>query len=762
MNRYIKKAVCLTAALAITVSGLAGCGKQGENKSTEGATGRYLEEDIALPKNTGRILGMERLDDNSLSLFTEDKETGERYLWKSADSGKSWEEDTLPEGLKLFNCAYIDWACISGNGDIAVSAMQEASEVVVSQGLSLLYAKKGGELQSLTLDVEETDNMKTITGLRFSKSKKLLATFSYGIVCVLDPDSGHVEQTIESKDNVQQVTDMGNTLLLLTDKGLKTYDMNTGESTEADKTLSDRLLKELESEQKKLRNSLVFGHGKEEDMLFYCAESGIYRHISGGTVVEQTVNGSLASLGNPKIMLISLAVMEDDSFLVACSMDTEYKIYRYTYSADTSSVPEKEMKVYSLEDCPVLRQAISIYQNQNPDVYVNLEIGMSGEDSVTVSDALRTLNTDIMAGKGPDVLILDGMPVESYIQKGLLEDITDTVESADQEDGLFENIMRTYERDDKIYAVPLGFLIPAVQGEESLVNAAESMKTLAEQVSSIREENPDIGRVMIPTDSAMLLEIFYDLESAAMKNEDGTLDEEALRAFLENMKNLYGEPVTQEEQENIIGYFSAAEGVVSGLDGLRLQAMGLLSQTSKAGTGWIGSVGQLVEILGVNEALGLDYTEMRSEGKSIYLPYQNAGISSKSSEKELAADFLKVLLGEEVQSSLSTAFPINLKGYEKTLELGKTTYGGNGEEGGASITMSDASGGMSSFSMGWPEEKELDKLRDLLEKAEVPASTDDTIWNAVKEQGEKYLNEDLSLDEACGNIIQKVNLYLAE
>ena len=88
---------------------------------------------------------------------------------------------------------------------------------------------------------------------------------------------------------------------------------------------------------------------------------------------------------------------------------------------------------------------------------MNLEIGMSGEDSVTVSDALRTLNTDIMAGKGPDILILDGMPVENYIQKGLLEDITDTVESADQEDGLFENIMKTYERDDKIYAVPLGF-----------------------------------------------------------------------------------------------------------------------------------------------------------------------------------------------------------------------------------------------------------------------------------------------------------------
>lgn len=303
-------------------------------------------------------------------------------------------------------------------------------------------------------------------------------------------------------------------------------------------------------------------------------------------------------------------------------------------------------------------------------------------------------------------------------------------------------------------------MIPAVQGEESFVNAAESLKALAEKISSIREENPDIGRVMIPTDSEMLLQIFYHLESTTMKKEDGTLDEEALRAFLENMKTIYGEPVTQEEQENPIGYFSAADGMVSGLDGLRLQAMGLLNQTSKAGAGWIGSVGQLVEILGVNDAFDLDYTEMKSEGKSVYLPYRNVGISSKSNEKELAADFLKVLLGEEVQSTLSTAFPINRKGYEKVLELGEQTYGGDG--GGASITMSGDSGNMPSLNMSWPEEEELDKLRSFLEKAEIPASTDDTIWNAVKEQGDKYLNESLSLDEACSNIIQKVNLYLAE
>ena len=126
-------------------------------------------------------------------------------------------------------------------------------------------------------------------------------------------------------------------------------------------------------------------------MLFYCAESGIYRHVFGGTVVEQAVNGSLASIGNPKAMLISLAVMEDDSFLVACSIDAEYKIYRYTYSADTSSVPEKEIKVYSLEDCPVLRQAISKYHQSQVKCLCRSGGGMSSEKNSVQSRYLTPL-----------------------------------------------------------------------------------------------------------------------------------------------------------------------------------------------------------------------------------------------------------------------------------------------------------------------------------------------------------------------------------
>ena len=65
---------------------------------------------------------------------------------------------------------------------------------------------------------------------------------------------------------------------------------------------------------------------------------------------------------------------------------------------------------------------------------------------------------------------------------------------------------------------------------------------------------------------------------------------------------------------------------------------------------------QLVEILGVNEACGLDYTELKSEGKSVFLPYQSVGISSKSKEKELASDYasnLSMFLGDGLLQNLT-------------------------------------------------------------------------------------------------------------
>ena len=53
---------------------------------------------------------------------------------------------------------------------------------------------------------------------------------------------------------------------------------------------------------------------------------------------------------------------------------------------------------------------------------------------------LKTLNADIMAGKGPDILVLDGLPIASYMEKGLLADLSDVLDELKAGDGCFENM----------------------------------------------------------------------------------------------------------------------------------------------------------------------------------------------------------------------------------------------------------------------------------------------------------------------------------
>ena len=77
-----------------------------------------------------------------------------------------------------------------------------------------------------------------------------------------------------------------------------------------------------------------------------------------------------------------------------------------------------------------------MFQKKYPDIYLTLETGMSGNDGVTRTDALKTLNTEIMAGKGPDILILDGISSETYAEQGMLEDLSGILKEA----GLLDNI----------------------------------------------------------------------------------------------------------------------------------------------------------------------------------------------------------------------------------------------------------------------------------------------------------------------------------
>lgn len=84
-----------------------------------------------------------------------------------------------------------------------------------------------------------------------------------------------------------------------------------------------------------------------------------------------------------------------------------------------------------------------------------------------------------MAGKGPDVLCLDGLPLDSYLSKGMLADLSDTLKAAEEKEEFFNNITRAFEKDGKIYAIPTRFRIPLLVGKQETLAGIQDLQSFA-------------------------------------------------------------------------------------------------------------------------------------------------------------------------------------------------------------------------------------------------------------------------------------------
>lgn len=111
---------------------------------------------------------------------------------------------------------------------------------------------------------------------------------------------------------------------------------------------------------------------------------------------------------------------QDNDFYVWYKDGEADRVAHYTYDAEMPSVPSRTLTVYGLDlDCnKTVLQAASLYQLENPDVRMELINGSMAVGGVSKSDTIRSLNAELLNGKGADVLVLDGPPYHSYMEKG--------------------------------------------------------------------------------------------------------------------------------------------------------------------------------------------------------------------------------------------------------------------------------------------------------------------------------------------------------
>ena len=167
-----------------------------------------------------------------------------------------------------------------------------------------------------------------------------------------------------------------------------------------------------------------------------------------------------------------------ESFLVSFN---DGSLKKYDYDPEVEDVVNAELTVAVGMENPLLKKAISIYQQEHKDVQINV---VSYYDEQNGVDAL---NAQLLAGEDPDILLLDGLPIQTYIDKGILMDLSDIASECCKKEGCYKNIIEAYKQKDGVWAIPMRFQVPMIWGKSDIINQAQSIDELAQY----KEVHPD-------------------------------------------------------------------------------------------------------------------------------------------------------------------------------------------------------------------------------------------------------------------------------
>lgn len=752
------KRILRTALAFCCIAGmLAGCGNKTqtlEHTGTEvpgeqavqggGAKGRFMESELTLPQEDVDIHAMGKLADGSIEILT-----NKEFLFLSKDAGESFETVELSAPL---NTSWLCGAAIAPDGTAVAAGY--FTDIEDGGRLAIKTAAPDGTVTSALLELPQTqmqDVENILRQLAFDSAGNLIGQDIEGTILWIDPAIGTCTKTLSCEERVTYFGVVGDKLLCVTEQGIRIYGTADGEELSSDDVLSEVILKNAALAHSSSTEGfpLMFGAGMEQDDVLYVNMDGIYTHSMGGSVSEQLVSGELSSLKAGEMQFVSLVMAgEKDILLHAVGSDGD-KVLRYHYDESVPAVPEKELKVYALRDSSLLRQGILLYQKQNPDVFVNLQIGMTEEDGVTAEDAVKALNTELLAGNVPDVLVLDGLPTDSYIEKGILADISEAVDTISAQDGVFENVVGAYRGADGCYRIPARFYVGIVIGEPDAVAAGASLPGFADFMETEKAKSPDEN--MLPVQTAReLLQTLYDTSGAGWFTENGP-DEEGLTEWLDAAGRIYAADDHAEAA-------SAAQGGqydVSGTGGFA--AISILMKESRIGIGTAGSMSNFADILEVNAQTGGSYGVFAADQVHSFVPYLELGMSSTA--KPEAKDFILTLLGREAGSMDDTGYPVNRAGWQELCAKSIELYGA---ESTVALAMSNEEGETVSLNYNHMTQEVCDAFEKLLESVDTPAPTDAVLEQLILDEAERYVLGETSIEEAVGAILKKMKLYLAE
>lgn len=513
-------------------------------------------------------------------------------------------------------------------------------------------------------------------------------------------------------------------------------------------------------------------------ILYMACRTGIYRYIWGGSVIEQIADGQMTTLGDTQRKPLALQVLDNGEFRLLFSGNYMVEMY---YDETLPARPSKELAVYSLEENGWIRYAGQLFQKEHPDVLVRYETGMDGDNAVSKEDALKNLNTRLLAGEVPDVIVMDNMDIEQYAGKGVLKELNGILEPYLEEGVLYRNIvegMRMTE-EDRIYSVPMMVYLPLWLSEKEYLEGEDSLADIVAGMELARQRHPEGPIFYTPYPRDLLLQTLPVCLPAWTK-EDGSLDTERLAEYYQAVARMWeldgaGLPEAEREawQKNNTEYY--APGDMEMIDiGFSYQYTGQQNfgetwmQLGFLTSSYFGITSRM-RPLELNLAAEWQTKELDGEagfGKyigqagNVYWARIIVGLCEQAKEPELAEEYLKLLLSDTMMRKWWLESPaayggitIRKDSFRDLLDINNVEYGEvMGWKDPARMNVENV----------WPPEEEKEWFYQMMEDADTCYRPGTRLEECAMEVGLRVLEGELEPEEGAKEVERKMAISMEE
>lgn len=725
---------------------LTGCTGNDSNSKKEYTY--YSETTISLPKDVINVHDLAESESGKFTILADTKKESGR-LYELDTKNNSWNiKNSKWQGL---NNSVPFHEKILDNGNNFVSVLYDALLVKDQKEAEKLKTKyfiieKDGSNKELKLDLSKGGNYTddNVFELMIDHKELMIGLDNSGIIYAFS-DKGKLYYTnnevkntnakfvamLEAENVVYVVLDNGEVYCMDPDSGktadgdkgiIKYLHFSKGEYTAYADTRSNKIYK--------LENNILYSYSLKNNKAKKLLDLKNYDARNGSTY--------------------RIYVSKDNNIYISYISNTdEIKLAQYKYVKEGIEIKPRVLKVYSLTDNNDLQSFVDSFNISYPDIPVEIEYGYTEEDGKTEADALKLLNTELLAGKGPDIMIMDDMPVDTYYKEGLLKDLNDIADIKSLKKNTFDNMLTPYNNKGVQYAVPSSFYIYGIVGKPEYIKAFDDTDKFLKLI-----ESTNLDFAVHDYNLIEAANIMYVRDIPKCFSEDGSLDSEKLKEFYTNLNRLYrvsGNTFGENNKK------SSLNGTANGIsidtdvqwiyyDNLPFVEAPYLSKDS------FSAVKYLVSQKGYAEKY-LYENDNLIYGDSLLL-----GVPKNSSKDDEAKKFIEFALGEDGQETITNnlMLPINkavLKAHiskdskPKTYKISDFGYGDDPD-------MIDING----IPLNSAEYK---KLEEELSSAVISQYTNAEIRSTIMTEGKNYCYGKKTLEEAVKDASQKISSLIA-